>query len=191
MLDQPLGLLDHHLGDLDMALGRLVKGRADDLATHRSGHVGDLLGPFVDQQYDQINLGMVCGDRMGDVLQHHRLAGARRRHDDRPLSLAERRDQVDDPSRHILASRIVEFQLQLLFRVERRQIVEVDPLAQTVGLVEIDPAHLEERKIPLTIARRADFALDRIAGAQSKTTHLARADINVIGSGQVIGFRRP
>ena len=152
VLDQSLGLLDHHLGDLDMALGRLVKGRADDLATHRAGHVGDLLGPFVDQQYDQIDLGVVGGDRMGDVLQHHRLAGARRRHDDRPLSLAERRDQVDDPSCHILASRIVEFQLQLLFGVERRQIVEVDPLAQAVGLVEIDPAHLEERKIPLSIA---------------------------------------
>ena len=38
-------------------------------------------GPLVDQQHDQIDFGVIGGDRMGDVLQHHRLAGSRRRHD--------------------------------------------------------------------------------------------------------------
>ena len=32
VLDQPLGLLDHHVGDLDVAVGRLVEGGGDDLA---------------------------------------------------------------------------------------------------------------------------------------------------------------
>ena len=37
VLDEALGLLDHHLGDLHMALRRLVEGRADDLARAPSG----------------------------------------------------------------------------------------------------------------------------------------------------------
>src|SRR5207249_12116507 len=32
VLDQPLGLLDHHVGDLDVPLGRLVEGGRDHLA---------------------------------------------------------------------------------------------------------------------------------------------------------------
>jgi hypothetical protein len=33
---------------------------------------------------------------MGDVLEEHGLAGARRRHDQRALALADRGDDVDD-----------------------------------------------------------------------------------------------
>jgi hypothetical protein len=53
VLDQALGLLDHHFGDLHVARGRLVEGRGDDLALHRALHVGDFLGALVDQQHDQ------------------------------------------------------------------------------------------------------------------------------------------
>ena len=190
VLDEALGLFDHHLGDLDMALRRFVEGRADHFAAHRARHVGHLLGPLIDQQHDQIDFRVIGRDRMGDVLQHHRLAGARRRHDQRPLALAERRDQVDDPGRQILACRVVEFERELLFGVERGQIVEIDPLAQAVGLIKIDRIHLEEREIALAVARRTDLALDRIAGAQPKAANLARADIDVVGPRQVIGFRR-
>ena len=65
-------------------------------------HVGDFLGPLVDQQDDQEHFGMVVGDRLGDVLQQHGLAGARRRDDQRALALALRRDDVDDPRRLVL-----------------------------------------------------------------------------------------
>src|SRR3546814_17666038 len=96
VLDQPLGLLDHHFGDLDVAVGGLVEGRGDDLALHRTLHVGDFLGPLVDQQHDQEDFGMVVGDRLGDVLEHHRLADARRRDDQRALALALRADDIDE-----------------------------------------------------------------------------------------------
>ena len=97
VLDEALGLLDHHLGDLHVARGRLVEGRGHDLALHRALHVGDFLRPLVDEQHDEVALGMVGGDRLRDVLQQHRLAGARRRDDQRALAFADRRDDVDDP----------------------------------------------------------------------------------------------
>ena len=102
MFDQALGLLDHHLGNLDVARRRLVEGRGDDLALHRALHVGDFFRPLVDQQHDQVALGMVGRDRVGDVLQEHGLAGARRRDDQAALALADRRDDVDDARREVL-----------------------------------------------------------------------------------------
>ena len=54
MLDQALGLLDDHLGDLHVARCGLVEGGRDHLALHRALHVGHLLGPLVDEQHDQI-----------------------------------------------------------------------------------------------------------------------------------------
>ena len=70
---------------------------------HRPLHVGDLFGPLVDQQHDEVHLGMVLGDAVGDVLQQHRLAGARRRHDQAALTLADRHHQVEHARRQVLA----------------------------------------------------------------------------------------
>ena len=59
VLDQALGLLDDHLGDLDVAGGRLVEGGGDDLPVDGALHVGHLFRPLVDEQHDQVDLGMV------------------------------------------------------------------------------------------------------------------------------------
>ncbi len=53
VLDQPLGFLDHHLGDLDVTHRRLVEGRGHYLALHRALHVRDFLGALVDQEAGQ------------------------------------------------------------------------------------------------------------------------------------------
>jgi hypothetical protein len=117
---------------------RLVEGRGDDLALHRALHVGDFFRPLVDQQHDQIAFGMVGGDRLGDVLQQHGLAGARRRHDQRALALALRRDDVDDAAGLVLDGRIFELHLQPLVGIERRQIVEMDLVLDLLRVLEID-----------------------------------------------------
>ena len=58
-LDQPLGPLDGQLGDAGVVLGRAVEGRGDDLALDRALHVGDLLGPLVDEDDHEVALGVV------------------------------------------------------------------------------------------------------------------------------------
>ena len=195
VLDQALGLLQHHLGHLHVARRRLVEGGADHLALHRARHVGDFLRPLVDQQHDQEDLRVVGGDRGGDVLQHHRLAGARRRDDQRALALADRRDQVDHPRRVVLARalrdrlEVLHFHLQPLIGIERRQVVEVDAVAHGFRRLEIDRVDLQQREIALAVLRRADLAFDRVAGAQAEAAHLAGADIDVVRAGQVVGFR--
>jgi len=74
VLDQALGLLNDHLGHLNMPGGGLIEGGCNHLTAHRALHLGDLLGALVDEQYDQGDLWMVGGDGMGNGLHHHRLA---------------------------------------------------------------------------------------------------------------------
>ena len=56
----------------------VVVGRSVDHAGDISPHVGDFFGAFVDQQQDQVRVGIVGGDAAGNVLEEDRLAGARR-----------------------------------------------------------------------------------------------------------------
>ena len=186
MFDQTLGLFDDHFGDLDVTRGRLIEGRRDDLTVHRTLHVGDFFGPLVDQQDDQIDFRMVRRDCGCNRLQHHRFAGTRRRHDQAALALAERGNQIDDARCHILIGRIVTAEHQLFFRIERRQVVEIDPVTDIVRLVEINQPDLEQCKIPLAVFRRANLALDGVARAQRKAPDLAGRHVDVIRARQVV-----
>ena len=95
VLDHALGLFDDHLGHLHVPLGRFVEGRADDLGAAAGAlHVGDFLGPLVDQQDEQVGLGVVLEDGVGQLLHQHGLAGARRRDDQAARAFADGADQV-------------------------------------------------------------------------------------------------
>src|SRR6185312_1035960 len=120
----------------------------------------------------------------------HRLAGARRRHDDAALAFAQRRDEVDDARRQILLGGIVKLERQLLLGIERRQIVKIDAVAELVRLVEIDLVDLEQREIALAILGRTDLPFDGVAGPETEAADLARAHIDVVRARQVIGFGR-
>ena len=190
VLDQALGLFDDHLGDLDVAHRRLVEGRGNYLALHRALHVGDFFRPLVDQEHDQIAFRVIVGDRVGDVLQQHGLAGARRRHDQGALAFADRRHDVDDPRREILLGRILVFHLQPLVRIERRQIVEIDLVARLLWVLEVERVDLEQGEVALAFLGAADVAVDGVAGAQPKAADLRGRDVDIVRTGQIIGFRR-
>ena len=140
VLDQALGLFDHHLGNLHVPLRGLVEGRRDDLAAHRPLHVGHFLRPLVDEQDDQVDLGVVLGDAVREALQQHRLAGPRRRDDEATLAFADRRHQIEDPARQIVA---VGLESELALRVERRQVLEEHLFAGALRRLEVDRLHLD------------------------------------------------
>ena len=73
-----------------MACRGFVEGRGNYLAAHGALHVGHFLRTFVDQQNDQIDFGVIFRNGVRYALQHHRLTGARRRHDQPALTLAHR-----------------------------------------------------------------------------------------------------
>ena len=116
--------------------------------------------------------GMVGGDGVGDVLQQHRLAGARRRHDQAALALADGRQQVEHARRDVVLDGL---QPDPLLRVERREVVEKDLVARLVGRLEVDRLHLDQREVALAVLGRADLAGDRCRRCADRTCGSARA----------------
>ncbi len=58
-----------------------------------------------------------------------------------------------------------------------------------VGIVEIDRDQTGQREIALAILGRADFAFDRVAGAQAEFADLIGRDVDVVGAGEIVGLR--
>ena len=101
---------------------------------------------------------MVRRDRVRDVLHQHGFAGARRRHDQRALAFADRRDDVDNPCRKVFSGRVFELEAEALVRKQRRQIVEIDLVLGLFRIFEIERVDLQQRKIALALFRAADVA---------------------------------
>ena len=126
MFDQPLGLFDHHLGNLYVARGGFVKGRGDDFTAHRARHFRDLFWALVDQQNDQGYVRVVTRDGVRNMLHHHRLAALRAGYQQAALAFADRRDDVDDTAGGVFFAADIAFELDVLGRVQRRQVFEED-----------------------------------------------------------------
>ena len=150
-LDEALGALDGELGDRGVVLGGAVERRGDDLALDRALHVGDLFGTLVDQHDHEVDLGVVGRDRVGDLLQHDRLAGLGRRDDEAALALADRRDEVDDALRQLLG---LGLEAQALLRVERRELAELDAGRGILDGQAVDRVDLDERVVLLAAGLR-------------------------------------
>ena len=127
---------------------------------------------------------------VGDVLQDHRLAGARLRHDQGALALALRRHDVDHPAGLVLDGGIVEFHLEPRVGIERRQIVEMDLVLDLLGVLEIDGVDLQQGEIALAVLGAPDRAFDGVAGAKTEAADLRGRDIDIVGAGEIVGFRR-
>ena len=98
MLNQTLRFLDNHLGNLNVARCRLVKGRSDNFAFNQTLHLGHFFRTFVDQQYHQNAIRMVVRNALRDILQQHGFTGLRRRNNQTTLAAADRRCQIQDAS---------------------------------------------------------------------------------------------
>jgi hypothetical protein len=168
-----------------MVLGRLVEGGEDDLAADRTPQVGDLFRPLADEHEHQHDLGVAVRDGGGDRLQHHRLAGLGRGHDEPPLALADRGEQVDDAGRR---RRAPVFQAQAFVGIQRGQLVEVR--AGPAGRHPVDRVHLEqgpELAACRSAGLRAGRALDQVALPEPVLPDLRGRDVDVIRAAAVAG----
>ncbi len=124
------------------------------------------------------------------MLQHHGLAGLGRGDQQAALAFADGCDDVDDASGDVLFGADVALQRHVLGREQRRQVLEQDLVLGVLRRLTVDLVHLDQRHITLALFRGAYLALDRIAGMQVETAHLAGADVDVIRSRQVGSIRR-
>ena len=166
---------------MGVVLGRLVEGRADDLALDAPAHVGDFLGALADEGDHQEDVRVVRADAVGDVLEQHRLAGLRRADDQGALALAERVDDVDQPLAEVLG---VALEVDQLVRVDRGQVAEDGPAAGGLDVDAVDRVDPEHPPVLLGVARGADGAADAVADPEAEPADLARADVDVVRARQ-------
>ena len=133
---------------------------------------------------------MVRGDRMRNVLQQNGFTGARRCDDQATLAFAKRGDQINNAGGQVLGGRNFEFHLETLVWIERRQIVEMDLVADLFGILEIDRIDLEQSEITFAFLRATDRAFDGIAGFQREAPDLRGGNIDIVRPRQVIGIGR-
>jgi len=183
VLDEALGLFDDHLGDLDMAGGGLVEGGGDDFTFYGALHVGDFFRALVDEEDDEDYFRMVGGDGVGDGLEEHGLAGARRSYDEAALAFADGGEQVHDAAGGVLADGL---HLDAFLGVERGEIVEEDFVAGLFGGLEVDGLDLDQREIFFALVRAADVAADGVAGLEIELANLRGGDVDVVRAGEVV-----
>ena len=121
------------------------------------------------------------------VLQHHGLAGARRRDDQAALAFADRAEQIQHAPGEIFLGG---FHLQAALRIERRQIVEEDLVARDFGVFEIDGLDFDQREVALAVLGRAHLAGDGVAGAQIELANLRGRDVDIVRARQIVVLGR-
>src|SRR5208337_57840 len=186
VLDEALGFFENHFRNLDVALGRLVECGADDFTLDGALHVRDFFRTFVDEEHDQSHVRMIDGDGIGDGLQHHGFAGARRRIDQTALTLADRAEQVQHAAGQIFLGG---FHFEAALRIKRGEVVKEDFVAGDLGVLKIDSFNLDEGEVALAVLGRADLAGDGVAGTQVEFANLRWGDVDVVGAGEIVIFR--
>ena len=104
-----------------MAFDVLIQAAGNHFTIDIALHVGDFFGPFIDQQHDQLDFRIIRGNPMADVLQHDRLAAARRCHDQGALAFAQGSQQIHDAGGQRLGAGL---QLEPLLGVDGSQLIE-------------------------------------------------------------------
>ena len=163
-----------------MLVAGTVEGGANHLtALQPATHVGDLLGPFVDQQDNELHLGVVGLDRPNDRLHDRGFASLGGRHDHPALALSDRREQVDDPSRHI--GRVaVDLHTKLLVGEQRGEVFEPGPVLGLVRVLIVDLVDSQQGGILLAAVCRARRTHQVVTPTKSELADLLNRDIGVL-----------
>ena len=147
-------------------------------------HVGDFFRPLVDQEHEDVQVGIVRQRRLGHLLHEDRLAGPRRADDQPALAEADRHDQVDHP--HARSRR-----RSVSMRIRSSGCSGVRSSKETLsdsrfGILVVDRLDPQQGEVALVFLGRADLARDRRPGLQAEAANLAGRNVNVVGAGEVV-----
>src|SRR3546814_18559849 len=111
-------------------------------------------------------------------------AGVRRRDDEAALTLADRRNQVDDTRGDVFGGTVAELDHHAFGGEQWREVFKQNFVFGVLRLVEVDAINLQQGKVALAFFGRTNLAGNSVAGAQVKATHLAGGHIDVVGASE-------
>ena len=179
LLDQAPGLLTHHLGAVDVTLGRLIKRGRNHFTLRVPAEIRDLLGALVDQKQNQLHLGAVRRNRVGDVLHQHGLAGARRGHNQAALAETDRSQNVDGPHGHVFRD-LFGFQQNTLQRIIGRQLLKRRYVGNGLGREPHDFVNPHDGRTTIAGLRRLHQHLHVMAALQTIAGHQTFRQISIV-----------
>ena len=182
-LHEALRALDDELGDGRVVVRWHVERRGHDVAADGALHVGDLLGTLVHEQADEVHLGVVGGNGLAYALEHRRLAGLGRTHDEAALALADGRHEVDGASGNGVAAML---HGEALVGIDGREVAEARARAKHLGRKAVHGGDLLQRRVLVVGTAGAHGALDPIATAQAHVLDELLGDEGVIIPGHVV-----
>ena len=170
-----------------MSIGREVKARRHHLAEAAELHLGHFFRPLIHEQDEQLRLGEVAGNTLGDGLQDHRLARLGGSNNHGALALADRAEQVDDTIGVVWLAETEQAALELdtLLGVRGAQLVEVGSAVECAGILTVDAVHPAEGRTLVAPGRLACETGDLVAGPQSKLLDHLLAYVDVVPGGLV------
>ena len=187
VLHEALRALDDHFRDALVVLGQFVKGGIDDF------HVGacdgflnicHFLRALVDQQNDQVALGIVELDRPCNFLQQGGFTGLGRRYDHTALALSDGAHEIHDAHGDAGPGLL---QTDLFVREDGRHLLKRNAFGCFVGGQAVDGFHIQECAEFLTLGLDSNIAFDDIAGLQTEAADLAGCDVDVVIAWQIVG----
>ncbi len=129
-------------------------------------------------------LGVVGGDRVGDLLEDRGLARLGRRHDEASLTLADRGDEVHDPRKNEIRGAI-DLETEPAVGEQRRQARELHPVGSLIRLHAVDGDRTHQRRELLLRPGGPDRAGDDVALPQTGAADDVRRDVDVLLAGEV------
>ena len=178
-----LGFFQNHFAHLNMALRRFVEGGAHHFRVfHGTFHIRDFLGAFVHEEDDEVHVGIIGVDGVGNGLEQYGLAGSRRSHDEGALSAADGRHEVDDARRHVLG---IGFHAELLIGIHGRKVVEKHQVPCVFRRFESYFVDAYQSEVAFAFLGRADLTGHAVALAQMVAAYLGGRNIHVVWAGHV------
>ena len=184
-LDHSLGPLEGELGDPEVVGGLVIAGGRQHLGLDVAPHVGDLLGSLVDEEHHHVDLRIIGDHRLGDALEHDRLARLWRGDDEGPLALPQGGDEVEHPGDEFF---VVVLELDALNRVHRGEIAEVGQPSGDVDRVPVDRLHADDGALEAPHLGLGDQVL---TGPKPQLLDQVLGDLRVVRPGQQVVFDAP
>ena len=178
-----LGLFEYKICNSYVSVRGLIKSRGYHFGIHASLHVSDLFWTFVNEQNDEIDLGVIEANRIGYILEKGCLSSFGLRNNHASLSLSNGGKQVHQPRAHRTSSCA---QVEPFLWEKWCQKFEWHPVFNPFGRAPIDAFDVHKRVIFLANSRRANSSDHGITRLKTKLLELLGRDVDIVGRVQVV-----
>ena len=183
--NKPAGLIQHHIGNLDVAFCGFIEGGGNNLGLDASLHVRNFLRALINEEHNLIDLRVVIGNGVGNSLQEHGLTGFGLSHNEAALALADGREHIHNPDALVFLMAVAQ-EIEFLRGEQGSKEVKRHPVADKFRGTAVYELDAYKREIFVSLTWRTDFAGDGVSVLEGVLLDLLLGDVDIVRGVQVI-----